>query len=109
MAAIRWTFQAEKWLQGIHNYIAQDNPVAAQKVVMDIYKKTELLTDFPEIGYKYCDEKEGEIRILLYGHYRIAYLINKTSDSLDIIGVFHGALEIERYLQRRIFKEKTLI
>jgi len=40
--------------------------------------------------------QEGEIRILLYGHYRIAYII--TDDFIDILGVFHGALQIERYL-----------
>ena len=40
---------------------------------------------------------EGEIRILLYGHYRIAYLL-QTSLIVDILGVFHDALEIDRYL-----------
>ena len=30
------------------------------------------------------------------GHYRIAYLI-KPDGNIDILGVFHGALEIERY------------
>ncbi len=49
------------------------------------------------VGYKYREEKDGEIRILLYGHYRIAYLIKKNSD-IDIPGVFHGALDIDRYL-----------
>jgi toxin ParE1/3/4 len=37
------------------------------------------------------------IRILLYGHYRIAYLL-KPDDNIDILGVFHGALDLERYL-----------
>jgi plasmid stabilization system protein ParE len=36
-------------------------------------------------------------RILLYGHYRIAYLI-KSADEIDVLGVFHGALDIDRYL-----------
>jgi toxin ParE1/3/4 len=33
---------------------------------------------------------------LLYGHYRIAYLI-KDDGNIDILGVFHGALDIGRY------------
>ena len=37
------------------------------------------------------------VRILLHGHYRIAYLI-KSDDSIDILGVFHGALDIDKYL-----------
>jgi plasmid stabilization system protein ParE len=37
-----------------------------------------------------------EVRILLYEHYRITYLIKQDGD-IDILGVFHGALDIERY------------
>jgi plasmid stabilization system protein ParE len=37
------------------------------------------------------------VRIVLYGHYRIAYLI-ASEQRIDILGVFHGSLSIERYL-----------
>ena len=63
MARIRWTNEAEKWLRDIHDYIAQDNPIAAQRVISAIYEKAQILKDFPEIGYKYRTEPEGEIRI----------------------------------------------
>ena len=97
MAEIIWTEEAERWLKDIHDYIAQDNPAAADKVISGIYQRAQILLEFPEVGYKYRPEPEGDIRILLYGHYRIAYLI-KGSDRVDIIGVFHGALDIDRYL-----------
>jgi plasmid stabilization system protein ParE len=97
MATINWTAEAERWLRDIFDYIAPDSPTAAAKVVSGIYEKTLLLRDFPEIGYLYRKEPDGDIRILLYGHYRIAYLI-KTPESIDILGVFHGALDINRLL-----------
>lgn len=97
MAEIRWTDEAVTWLQDIFDYIAQDSPNAAAKVVSGIYDKVQLLKDFPELGYKYKSEREGDIRILLYGHYRIAYLI-KGKKNVVILGVFHGALDIDRYL-----------
>ncbi len=96
MAEIRWSHEAEQWLREIYEYISSDNPIAAGKVVSGIYEKAQLLSDFPKLGYKYREEPEGEVRILLYGHYRIAYII--TDDSIDILGVFHGALKIEKYL-----------
>jgi plasmid stabilization system protein ParE len=96
MAIIRWTEESLKWLRDIHDFIASDNPNAARKVVSGIYEKSQILKDFPEIGYLHRAEPEGEIRILLYGHYRIAYLLKSTS-SIDILGVFHGALNIDRY------------
>lgn len=55
------------------------------------------MKSYPEIGYIYKQEHEGQIRILLYGHYRIAYLIKQST--IDILGVFHGALEIENYIR----------
>jgi len=96
MAEIVWTQEAINWLEKIHKYISKDNPIAAQKVVQGIYAKIQLLKDFPKIGFKYRQEKDGEIRILLYGHYRIAYIIN--DDTIKILGVFHGAMKIENYL-----------
>ncbi len=97
MAEIGWTGEAQRWLKDIHDYIAQDDPDAATRVVSGIYQKAQVLRDFPEIGYKYRSEPEGDIRILLYGHYRIAYLV-KSKQHVEILGVFHGALEIDRYL-----------
>lgn len=98
MAEIRWTEEAQRWLRDIHDYIAADNPDAAQKVISGIYERAQALRRFPEIGHRYRAEAEGEIRILLYGHYRIAYLLTPSSSSIDILGVFHGALDIDRYL-----------
>ena len=97
MAEIRWTEESRRWLFEIHSYIAEDNPKIANRVINDIYNKTQILLEFPQIGYKFRSETDGEIRIMLYGHYRIAYLI-KHSNDIDILGVFHGALDIEKYL-----------
>ena len=47
------------------------------------------------MGARYRDSRD--VRILLSGDYRIAYLVKANAD-VDILGVFHGALEIERYL-----------
>lgn len=69
----------------------------AKKVVTEIFNKVQVLQSFPRIGYEYLNHENKEIRILLYGHYRIAYLI-KNKKSIDILGVFHGALEMEKYL-----------
>jgi plasmid stabilization system protein ParE len=97
MAAINWTAEAEQWLQDIFAYIATDKPEAARRVVEGIYEKAQVLKWFPEIGHRYDRYPDLNIRILLYGHYRIAYLI-KPDENIDILGVFHGALEIDRYL-----------
>jgi plasmid stabilization system protein ParE len=97
MVNINWTNEAEFWLKDIHDYIALDKKSIAKKVVNEIFNKVQILQSFPKIGYEYPNDEKKEIRILLYGHYRIAYLI-KNENTIDILGVFHGALDIERYL-----------
>lgn len=97
MVKINWTFEAVQWLEDIHEYISRDKPNAARQVITGIYDKVQSLTKYPELGYRYKNGKEGEIRILLFGHYRIAYLI-KTDNQIDILGVFHDALDMEQYL-----------
>lgn len=97
MAEIRWTSEASRWLGDIHDYIAADNPGAANKVIRGIYERVQTLGRFPEIGHTYRAVDGGEVRILLYGHYRIAYLLRPDS-RIEILGVFHGALDIARYL-----------
>lgn len=97
MAKINWTEEAAIWLRDIYDYIAKDNPVAAEKLVKNIYDKVQVLSAFPETGHKYDKYKDRHIRVLLYGHYRIAYLI-KEHDYIEILGVFHGALDIGKYL-----------
>jgi len=97
MARINWTHEAQTWLRDIFDYIARDNPGAAANVIDGIYERAQILIQFPRIGYRYEGVGDREVRILLYGHYRIAYLV-KSEEEVDILGVFHGALDIQRYL-----------
>lgn len=53
MAKIIWTSEAERWITEIYDYIALDNPVAAKKVVRGIYDRVQILSQFPEIGYRF--------------------------------------------------------
>ena len=96
MAEINWTRESEVWLKDIYEYIAADDPDAAARTITNIFQKAQLLKTYPRLGHKYETEQAREVRILLYEHYRIAYLI-KSNGEIDIIGVFHGALNIDRY------------
>ncbi len=98
MARIAWTAEAENWLRHIYDFIAEDNLSAALRTVDGIRAKAQILVKFPELGARYEHTQNRDIRILIYGHYRIAYLI-KPDKNIDILGVFHAALDIERHLQ----------
>ena len=95
MAEVSWTDEAQRWLTDIFEYIAADNPQAAARTVEGIYDQAQDLRRFPELGSRYT-ASQRHVRVLLYGHYRIAYLI-KDDGNIDVLGVFHGALDITRY------------
>src|SRR5699024_6037077 len=97
MGKVIWTLEAEKWLEDIYDFISQDNKRMAGEVVRGIYEKAQVLKKHSQIGYKYREEPEGEVRVLLYGHYRITYLYAEGKD-VKILGVFHGSLDIDRYV-----------
>jgi toxin ParE1/3/4 len=97
LAEIIWTQEAQTWIKDIYDYIAADNLEAAAQTVSGIYQRAQLLKQHPEAGFRHETAALREVRILLYGHYRITYLI-KADNNIDILGVFHGALDIDRYL-----------
>ena len=50
MAEIVWTAEAETWLKDIYDYISEDNPEAAAKVVQGIYIPAgSAISSFPSI------------------------------------------------------------
>ena len=95
MGKVTWTNEAARWLEDIYGYIAGDNPAAAARTVKGIYERVQDLISYPEIGYRYLPSQH-HVRIVLYGHYRIAYLVTDNKD-VHVLGVFHGSLDISRY------------
>ena len=98
MAEIVWTLEAAQWLEEIYQYIASESASSAHKVVTGIYDKIQLLRWHPRLGQRYEPIADREVREILYGHYRIAYLV-KSADRVEILGIFHSAMDIERYLR----------
>lgn len=98
MAEIVWTREAVRWLEQISDYIATDRPSAAHDVVTGIYNKVQLLRRQPRLGQRYAPIRDREVREILYGHYRIAYLVT-SEDRVEVLGIFHAAMDIEQYLK----------
>ena len=47
------------------------------------------------MGYRHSGSHRN-VRVILYGHYRIAYLIQEDND-VTILGVFHTSMDITRF------------
>ena len=98
METIRWSAEALRRLGEIYDYIAADNPDAAGRVVDGINEKVEILLNHPRIGWRHKKIKDREIRIILYGHYRVAYQI-EAANVIHILGIYHAAMDMDSQLK----------
>lgn len=87
MAKLMWTDEARGSLVDIYDYIAKQSIDAALRTIEGIYRKSEVLQDFPRIGFLHRKADNEEVRIVLYGHYRIVYLVD--GDCAIVTGVVH--------------------
>lgn len=85
---ILWSPLAIDRVAEIAEYIAADNPSAAENWVSTVFEKVEELKKFPEIGRVVPEIDNKSIRELVYGNYRIVYRVEETR--LSVLTVRHG-------------------
>lgn len=81
--------QAIERLEEIVRYIAQDNPLAAEKFGLRLVDQTSLLADFPELGRHY--RKRPDVRRLWCKPYFIYYRVQHGKRVIEIMDYWHAA------------------
>jgi toxin ParE1/3/4 len=89
---------AARDLDDIIDYIALDNPPAAEKVYRAIVTAAERLQDFPEIGHAGRLPATRELSVTSLP-YIIVYEVG--IDIVTVLAVFHGARDLARALHER--------
>lgn len=77
-------------LEGIFDWIAKDNPIAAKAVVERIFGSIEHLARFPQMGHAARDEGAFEW-VVPRLPYIVVYEIHRDIDEVIIISVMHAA------------------
>lgn len=88
---IRWTEKAGRQLDEIESYIAQDNPAAATRVIIDIIESARQLVQFPNSGRP--GRKGGTRELVIVGTPYI--LVYRTGAEIQILNVLHGSMRIK--------------
>lgn len=86
---LRWTPPARDHLAEIYDYIAQDNPAAARRVIGQVRKDADLLKDNPGMGRPGRVEGTRELIVSRYP-YIIVYR-PAAPDEVHIAAVIHTA------------------
>jgi toxin ParE1/3/4 len=90
------TPEATADLDGIWDYIARDNPVAADRVIDELNDSFVLLADNPEIGELQLHLADGVYRRFICRNCVIYY--RPLEDGVVLVRVLHGARDHERML-----------
>ncbi|WP_430015456.1 type II toxin-antitoxin system RelE/ParE family toxin [Microcystis protocystis FBCC-A270] len=88
-----WTETAVNHLSSIYNYISQNSPQYAQRLVERLTRRSEQIANFPFSGRLVPEFETEQIREVIEGSYRIIYYIKP--DQIDVIAVLHAARNIE--------------
>jgi len=86
MTAVFWLKEALADLQGIHDYIARDNPAAARRVIKKIRDGVAILKEHPAIGREGRLEGTRELVIRQYP-YIVAYRL--ANSEVHVLAVVH--------------------
>jgi len=75
-----WTETAVNHLSSIYNYISQNSPQYAQRLVERLTRRSEQIANFPFSGRLVPEFETEQIREVIEGSYRIIYYINGSSE-----------------------------
>jgi toxin ParE1/3/4 len=81
-------------LEGIYNWIAEDNAAAALKVVERLFASVEHLATFPRMGHAGRDEGTFEW-VVPRLPYIVVYETHRERDEVIVVAVVHGAQDRE--------------
>lgn len=99
MSSYQFTPQAARDLFDIWNFIAQDNPEAADRVETAVFRACDLLADSPLAGRVRKDVTLLALRFWVvhpYSNYLVVY--DPESKPLRVIRILHGARDLPSVL-----------
>ena len=85
---IRWMPLAEQDLEAAYDYVRQDDPKAASRLVERIFRAVEMLGRYPSAGHPGRVAPTRELAVA-----RTPYIVvyQHTGDKIQILAVIHGA------------------
>ena len=85
---VDWTDLALDRADEIAQHIAEDDREAAVRWMVGLFDAAERLSRFPESGRMVPELEQREVRELVYGAYRVFYLVG---DAVRVLSVRHGS------------------
>ena len=89
---VHWTNAALEHPLSIYEYVSQNSPVYADRIVDRLTRRSEQIGAFPESGRCVPEYDRKDIREIIEKPYRIVYRIRKKQ--IDVLAVIHSAQQL---------------
>jgi toxin ParE1/3/4 len=86
---IVWSDSARDRAAELSDFIAEENPAAARRVIQDLLDRVEVLSDHPELGRRFSEEIDASLRRLVIGNYIVVYQIEDVRETITVLAVRH--------------------
>jgi len=89
---VRTSAPAARDLRDIHDYIAADNPVAAERMYRRLRKAIDMLGPFPRLGRESVRRTSRELAVVNTPYILIYRIIG---EDVEVLRILHGAMRGE--------------
>lgn len=89
MVNVVWTDLAIEDLRSIHDFIAKDSKLYADKFIEKLVSRADQLQHYPQSGRVVPEFGKDDIRELIEGNYRIIFKVSE--EHIGIVRVHHSA------------------
>jgi toxin ParE1/3/4 len=86
---VLWSDSALERASEFLDFIAEENPAAARRIVQDLFQRVEALSEHPLLGRRLSDEVDPSLRRLVVGSYIVVYEINDARQTIWVVAVRH--------------------
>jgi len=81
---IKWSKKANRDLDRVVGYLMERNPDSADRLVVEVFERVDLLVQHPELGAVAHDaDPKGRVRHLVIGPFRVFYWLKE--DRIEIV------------------------
>jgi toxin ParE1/3/4 len=87
---IVWSDFALERITEISDFIAEEDPEAAKRVIDDLFRRVGVLAEQPRSGRRLSEGIDPDVRRLVIGSYLVLYRIQETQQVVTIAAVRHS-------------------
>lgn len=87
---ILWSDSAMERITEFLDFIAEENPAAAQRVIDDLFRRVEVLSEHPRLGRPLSGDVFPDLHRLIAGNYVVVYQIQEARQIINVVAVRHS-------------------